>query len=62
MNLSLAFNHALGGLNVGGYHAFNLIVHLLAGLALFGVVRLNPDDTAARDLLARARREAGLSP
>jgi len=29
----------LGGLDVRGYHAFNLIVHLLAGLTLFGIVR-----------------------
>jgi tetratricopeptide (TPR) repeat protein len=39
VNLSLAFNYALGGLNAGGYHVFNLIVHVLAGLALFGLVR-----------------------
>ena len=39
VNLSLAFNHALGGLAVGGYHLFNLVVHLLAGLTLFGIVR-----------------------
>lgn len=35
--LSLAVNYALGGLNPWGYHLFNLIVHLLAGLALYGV-------------------------
>ncbi|MSU66174.1 MAG: tetratricopeptide repeat protein [Opitutus sp.] len=39
VNLSLAINFALGGLEVRGYHVFNLIVHLLAGLVLFGVVR-----------------------
>jgi tetratricopeptide (TPR) repeat protein len=39
VSLSLALNYALGGLNVGGYHAFNLLVHLLAALTLFGVVR-----------------------
>ncbi len=38
-NLSFALNHELGGLNVGGYHAFNLVVHLLAACTLFGVVR-----------------------
>ena len=38
VQLSLAINYALGGLNVWGYHAFNLIVHLLAGLTLFGIV------------------------
>jgi protein O-mannosyl-transferase len=39
LNLTLALNYALGGLDVAGYHALNLAVHLAAGLALFGVVR-----------------------
>ncbi len=39
LNLSLALNYALGGTNVGGYHALNLGLHLMAGLALFGLVR-----------------------
>ncbi|MDE1171672.1 MAG: tetratricopeptide repeat protein [Verrucomicrobium sp.] len=38
-NLTLAVNYALGGWNVRGYHAFNLAVHLLAGLALYGIAR-----------------------
>ena len=37
--LSLAANYALGGLDVQGYHAVNLAVHLLAALVLFGLVR-----------------------
>jgi tetratricopeptide (TPR) repeat protein len=37
--LSLAINYALDGLNVRGYHVFNLGVHLLTALALYGVVR-----------------------
>ncbi|KKM70562.1 hypothetical protein LCGC14_1439490 [marine sediment metagenome] len=37
--LSVAVNWELGGDNVWGYHAFNLAVHVLAGLLLFGVVR-----------------------
>jgi len=37
--LSVAFNYALGGLNTFGYHLFNLVVHILAGLALFALVR-----------------------
>src|SRR5271170_5006265 len=36
VNLSLAVNYALGGLDPRGYHLFNLIVHILAGLTLFG--------------------------
>ncbi len=39
VELSLAFNYALGGLIPWGYHAFNLLVHILATLILFGVVR-----------------------
>jgi Flp pilus assembly protein TadD len=39
VHLSLAVNHAISGLSVWSYHAFNLAVHLLAGLVLFGVVR-----------------------
>ena len=39
VDLSLAVNYALGGFSVGGYHAFNLGVHLLAALTLFGVLR-----------------------
>jgi tetratricopeptide (TPR) repeat protein len=39
VNLSLAINFALGGLQVEGYHVLNLVIHLLAALALFGLVR-----------------------
>ena len=39
VNVTLAVNYALGGTDVRGYHAVNLFIHLLAGLALFGVVR-----------------------
>jgi len=38
-NLSFAFNYALGGTSVWGYHAANLLIHILAGLTLFGIVR-----------------------
>ena len=37
--LTLALNFAMGGLNVWGYHAFNLAVHLASALVLFGIVR-----------------------
>jgi tetratricopeptide (TPR) repeat protein len=39
VNLSFALNHAWGGEAVRGYHLVNLLIHALAGLALFGVVR-----------------------
>ena len=38
-NFTLAVNYALSGTGVWSYHAFNLLIHILAGLALFGVVR-----------------------
>jgi tetratricopeptide (TPR) repeat protein len=39
LNLSLALNYALSGTNVWSYHALNLAIHVLAGLALFGILR-----------------------
>jgi tetratricopeptide (TPR) repeat protein len=39
VSVSLALNYAHGELEPRGYHAFNLAVHIAAGLALFGVVR-----------------------
>ena len=38
-NLSLAFNYATGGGEPLHYHLTNLLVHVLAGLTLFGIVR-----------------------
>jgi tetratricopeptide (TPR) repeat protein len=39
VNLSFAFNYAWGGLDVRGYHAVNLAIHVLAALTLFGITR-----------------------
>jgi tetratricopeptide (TPR) repeat protein len=39
LNLSLAVNYAIGAFDVRGYHAANLLFHLLAALLLFGVIR-----------------------
>jgi tetratricopeptide (TPR) repeat protein len=38
-NFSLAVNYALSGTHVWSYHAVNLLIHILAGLTLFGIVR-----------------------
>ncbi|MBI1784816.1 tetratricopeptide repeat protein, partial [Candidatus Sumerlaeota bacterium] len=38
VNLSLAINYAISGYKVWSYHWFNLIVHLSAGLALYGLI------------------------
>jgi tetratricopeptide (TPR) repeat protein len=50
-NVTLAINYAIGGTDVWGYHAVNLAIHVLAGLALFGVVR--------RTLMGLGGREQG---
>jgi len=38
-NLSFAVNYALSGTRVWSYHAANFLIHLCAGLTLFGIVR-----------------------
>ncbi|MCG3136741.1 MAG: Photosystem I assembly protein Ycf3 [Phycisphaerae bacterium] len=38
VSLSLAINYALGELQVWGYHAFNVGVHILVALTLFGII------------------------
>jgi tetratricopeptide (TPR) repeat protein len=63
VNFSLAINYAIGGLDVRGYHATNLAIHILAGLVLFGVVRrtlaLRPAHASA---VAPAKEEGSGSP
>ena len=39
LNLSLALNFAAGGVDVRGYHVANVLIHALACLTLFGLVR-----------------------
>ena len=39
VNLSLALCYALSGTDPWSYHALNLLIHILAGLTLFGIVR-----------------------
>jgi Flp pilus assembly protein TadD len=39
VNLTLAVNYALGGLQVEGYHVMNLTLHLVAALLLFALLR-----------------------
>jgi tetratricopeptide (TPR) repeat protein len=48
LNLSLAINYAISGTNVWSYHVVNLAIHILAGLALFGIVRRTLDRMAGR--------------
>ena len=50
-NLTLAVNYALSGTHTWSYHAFNLLVHMLAALTLFGVVRRTLDRAHNQGLL-----------
>ncbi len=52
VNLSLALNYAVGGLNPWGYHAVNLAIHLMAGLLLFGIVRRTAGRTGLAAVVA----------
>ncbi|HVM60765.1 MAG TPA: glycosyltransferase family 39 protein [Verrucomicrobiae bacterium] len=52
--LTLAGNYAVGGLDVRGYHAFNLAVHLLSALVLFGIARRTLEEGSFRDRLGAA--------
>ena len=39
LGLTLALNYALSGLQVWSYHASNLLIHVLAALTLYGLLR-----------------------
>src|SRR5262245_46120283 len=39
VNLSFAVNYAIGGLDVRGYHAMNIALHVACGLLAFGILR-----------------------
>ena len=54
VNLSFALDYAVGGLNTRPFHGTNLAIHLLAGLALFGVVRRTLLLPKFRDRFGRA--------
>lgn len=60
-NLSLAVNYALGGMDVWGYHTFNLAVHILAGLTLYGIVRRTFMRPELRDRFGMAAEWAALA-
>jgi len=55
VSLTLAINYALGDLGVWSYHAFNLLIHILTGLTLFGILRRT---FLSRRLVARFARQA----
>ena len=59
VNLSLAINYALGGLDVRGYHLTNLLIHVCAALALGGIVRRTLGRAWAPDRLRKAAGPLG---
>ena len=59
VNLTFAVNYAIGGLDVTGYHVANLAIHLLAALALYGIVRRALRLTRVPQEPARGRRSRG---
>lgn len=48
-DLTFALNYSLHGLDVRGYHVTNLLIHFLAGLTLFGLVRRTLQSDRLRD-------------
>jgi tetratricopeptide (TPR) repeat protein len=52
VNASLALNYSLAGLDVRGYHAWNLGVHLTTAVLLFGVVRRTLEGERLRGWIA----------
>ncbi len=64
LNASLALNYAIDGLNIWSYHLANLLIHMVAAVALFGIIRQTllrlerRDDTLAGDSTAAFRASA----
>jgi len=54
--LSFAANHRLGGVLTWGYHAVNVVIHVLAAMVLFGLVRRTLEIERFRDRFARSSR------
>ena len=61
VNLSLAINYAAGGYDVRGYHLVNLVIHLLATLVLFGVVRRTAERAGMEPWLRGNSREVAFA-
>lgn len=60
INLSFALNYAVGGFDPRGYHAVNLVLHILAGLTLFGVVRRTLANVSQRSDLSFLSKSSDL--
>jgi len=62
VDLTLALNYAVHGLNVGGYHLLNLTIHVFAGLLLYGVLRRTMNLPRIRDRYGALGRPLALLP
>lgn len=60
VNLTLALNYAVSGERVWSYHALNLLIHILAGMALFGVVRRTFDSVRMKERYGRFSAQLAL--
>lgn len=45
LNFTLAVNYAISGFDLPGFHIGNLVIHALAALTLFGIIRLTLQQT-----------------
>jgi tetratricopeptide (TPR) repeat protein len=61
LNLTLAVNYAVSGLNVWSYHVANLMIHIGAALLLFGILRRTFLSPALRDRFAAAAAPLALA-
>jgi hypothetical protein len=61
LSLTFALNHAFLGPAPRGYHLVNLVIHLIAGLLLFGIVRRTLDLPRFRERYARRGRWIALA-
>lgn len=63
VNLTLAVNHAISGTDPWSYHAVNLLIHVLAGLTLFGLVRRTLENVGrGRRTPPEGRRDQAIPP
>jgi tetratricopeptide (TPR) repeat protein len=61
VNLSHAINYAVGGLEPRGYHVWNLGIHLLCAVVLFGCLRLTLEMPQVPDRVRRWSRDVALA-
>ncbi len=54
VNISLAVNYALNGQNATGYHIVNILIHVLAAITLYGLVRRTLELPGSSPTLSRA--------